>query len=68
MNKFFINKNAQPSGEHEVHREDCPWMFFIKETIYLGEFSSCADALCAAQRFYSNVDGCKRCCPKCHRK
>ena len=66
MKKYYINTNAQSSGEHEIHREDCPCMFFIKGPIYLGEYTSCTDALRAAQRIYSNVDGCFYCCRECH--
>ena len=63
---YYVNKNAQPTGEHEIHREGCPYMVLINETIYLGEYASCIDALRAAQRIYSNVDGCFYCCRGCH--
>ena len=68
IHKYYVNANAQPTGEHEIHRGDRSCMFFINEAIYLGEFSSCADALAVAQRLYSNVDGCYHCCRECHTK
>ena len=24
--KFYVNKNEQWTGEHEVHRADCAWL------------------------------------------
>ena len=23
---FYVNSNAQPNGDHEVHRSDCSWL------------------------------------------
>lgn len=68
IHKYYVNTSAQPTGEHELHREGCPYLVLINEAIFLGEFSSCADALVVAQRLYSNVDGCYHCCRECHTK
>ena len=48
--RFYVNKYAQPTGEHEVHRSNCAWLPDAENRIYLG---SC-------------VDGCKHCCPESH--
>ena len=37
--KFYVNKNAQCTGEHEVHRADCAWLPDAANRIYLGEFT-----------------------------
>ena len=66
--KFYVNKNAQATGEHEVHREDCFWLSLATDVLYLGDLSSCAEAIRAARRVYFNVDGCKFCCKECHKK
>lgn len=64
--KFYINRNSQVTGEFEVHREDCTYMFFIEDALCLGEFSSCEEAMSVARRLYPNVDGCAFCCRRCH--
>ena len=66
--RYYVNNNAQSTGEHEVHSENCFWLSLVTDKIYLGNFSSCAEALRAARVFYSNVDGCIHCCRECHRR
>ncbi len=65
---YYINKNAQIGGEHEIHTSTCFYLPAIENRIYLGCFDNCADAIKAARRYYSNVDGCFYCCPNCHHK
>ena len=38
--RFYVNKNAQPNGDHEVHRYDCSWLPDMENRIYLGDFST----------------------------
>ena len=64
--RFYVNKNAQPNGDHEVHRATCAWLPAVENRLYLGEFSSSYEALIAAKRFYNRVDGCAFCCPEIH--
>jgi len=68
MPRFCVNKNAQPTGEHEVHNLDagCSYLPLPHNQLYLGEFSSCVGAVAAAKRHYTNVDGCAYCAPECH--
>ena len=66
MDSYYVNKNAQPTGEHEVHEESCSDLPEAKNRIHLGYFSTCRDAVIAAGGRYLNVDGCKRCIPDCH--
>jgi hypothetical protein len=66
MDKYYVNKNAQTTGEHEVHKEGCEWMPLAENRIYLGEFYSCSSALRKAREYYDNVDGCYYCCKECH--
>ena len=51
--KFYVNKNEQWTGEHEVHRADCAWLPDAANRIYLG-------------KYYTRVDGCCFCCPESH--
>ena len=63
---YYVNKEAQLTGEHEVHTGDCSYL--PSNRIYLGYFSSCKDAIVEARKHYSNVDGCYYCCYECHRR
>ena len=36
--RFYVNVNAQPTGEHEVHRANCAWLPDAENRIYLGDF------------------------------
>ncbi len=65
---FYVNKNAQPTGEHEVHRSDCNWLPDVENRIYLGNFSTSAEAIREAKLYYTNVDGCVHCCPESHKR
>lgn len=66
--KYYVNKNAQPTGEHEVHKSTCSWLPDAENRIYLGDFVSSTEALKAARKFYSDVDGCYYCCPEIHKR
>lgn len=65
---YYLNKNTQPTGEHEVHTSTCPYLPDPNNRIYLGSFSNCKDALTEAKKYYSNVDGCFYCSKECHSK
>lgn len=66
MKKFYVNKNAQSNGDHEVHEEGCRYMPAAENRIYLGEFSSCSSAVREAKKHYTQVNGCKTCANPCH--
>ncbi len=64
MTMYYVNDEAQSTGEHEVHKDGCSYMPSRKT--YLGSFSNCADAVRKARTIYSNVDGCYYCSRNCH--
>lgn len=66
MPNYYVNDNAQPTGEHEVHRDGCTWLAEIISKTALGYHSSCHGAVSKARTIYSNVDGCKTCSEDCH--
>ena len=68
MTKYFVNDNAQSTGEHEVHTETCQYCPSPSNRTYLGNFYNCHDAVSRAKQYYSNVDGCYFCCNPCHKK
>jgi hypothetical protein len=70
MPKYIINKNAQSTGEHEVHKDDgsCNYMPLPENRIDLGNFTTCQSAVAEAKKRYPNhkIDGCYYCCNPCH--
>lgn len=64
--KYYVNKHEQSNGDHEVHDENCQYLPSTQNRMYLGEFSSCKDAVTEAKKTYSKADGCKTCSPSCH--
>lgn len=66
MNNYFVNTNAQPNGDHEVHKDGCHHMPDISNRKYLGLFSNCIDAVKEAKKIYPTADGCYYCCNACH--
>lgn len=68
MDYYYVNKKAQPTGEHEVHKSTCSYLPNSSNLIGLGYFSNCADAVKKAKEYYMNVDGCYYCCNACHKR
>lgn len=66
MNHYYVNKNVQTTGEHEIHTYDCSYLPDANNRIYLGYFDGCKQAIQAAKKYYNNVDGCYYCCRLCH--
>ena len=68
MERYYVNTNAQSTGEHEVHKDGCHKMPELQNRIYLGYFSDAKEAVSEARRYFSNVDGCYYCASEAHRK
>ncbi|MCW3807058.1 hypothetical protein [Plebeiibacterium marinum] len=66
MYKYYVNKNQQSNGDHEVHKEGCRYMPAAENRIYLGEFYSCQGAVSAAKQYYPRANGCYYCSTSCH--
>lgn len=66
MAQYYVNNNAQPTGEHEVHTDGCPHPPNPENRLVLGSFPNCSVAVQKAKEGYANVDGCAYCCPSCH--
>lgn len=66
MSFYYVNKNAQSNGDHEVHTADCSYLPEPKNQKYLGYFSNCADAVKEAKKHFPQSNGCYYCSPKCH--
>ena len=68
MAYYYVNQNAQPTGEHEVHKAGCEYLKKVVKRLTLGDFSNCHDAVREAKKHYANSDGCYYCCNECHTK
>lgn len=66
MAKYYVNKNAQSNGDHEVHKDGCSYMPLSENKLYLGEFSNCKDAVKKSKETYPQSNGCYYCCNECH--
>ena len=66
MARYYVNKNAQSNGDHEVHKSGCSFLPKIENRIYLGEFNNCKAAVKEARNHYTKVNGCYYCSRECH--
>ena len=66
MALYYVNKNEQLNGDHEVHKEGCQFLLTINNRIHLGDFSNCHDAVVEARNHYQLVIGCYYCSRACH--
>ncbi len=73
MPRYYVNKNAQPNGVHEVHATGCAYMPDEQERVCLGNFHgseglhSCHFAIKEAGKHYSQVNGCYYCASECYK-
>lgn len=63
---YYVSRIQQSNGDHEVHNEICRMLPKPENRTVLGEFSTCQEAVLAAQKSYPTADGCKICSPTCH--
>ena len=66
MAAYYVNKNAQSNGDHEVHTTGCSFMPSDGNRLYLGDFVYCQSAVAKAREYYSRVNGCYFCASGCH--
>jgi hypothetical protein len=66
MAYYYVNKNAQSNGDHEVHKSGCGHMPSVENRKYLGDFYSCSSAVTEAKKTYSKANGCYFCSNDCH--
>ena len=66
MTNYYVNRNAQSNGDHEVHQQGCYWLSLVAYPQYLGLFLSCHGAVQEAKKFYPTANGCIHCSRPCH--
>ena len=66
MYHYYVNKNTQANGDHEVHKEGCSYLPELVNRIDLGNYYSYDAAVIEARKYYYNANGCYYCCKECH--
>jgi len=64
--RFYVNKNAQANGDHEVHRATCSRLPEAENRQYLGDYATSQEAVREAKKYYGRSNGCYYCCPETH--
>jgi hypothetical protein len=64
--EYYVNRNDDEQGDHEVHREGCSHPPDERNRRPLGSFTDCEAAVRAARRLYPTADGCYHCSRACH--
>ncbi|OGQ89406.1 MAG: hypothetical protein A2464_06365 [Deltaproteobacteria bacterium RIFOXYC2_FULL_48_10] len=66
MALYYVNKNQQQNGDHEVHKTGCTYLPNPENRIFLGDYDSCYPAVQKAKAYFSQVNGCYYCSYACH--
>lgn len=66
MALYYVNKNQQANGDHEVHTSTCTWFPKSENRIDLGSFETCRPAITEAKKHFTQVNGCYYCANACH--
>lgn len=66
MANYYVNKNEQANGDHEVHTDGCIYMPAPANRLYLGNFATCQEAVREAKKTYPRSNGCFTCSYACH--
>jgi hypothetical protein len=66
MPSYYVNRNAQPNGDHEVHETGCTQGADAANQMALGFHSSCHGAVTEAKETYPTANGCAYCCEACN--
>lgn len=68
MDYYYLKQCPEISGtekQSRVHREGCSHLKDSSNSIYLGSYSCCGDAIDYAKRIYPYIaDLCSECCPE----
>jgi len=64
---YYVNKKAQLTGEHEIHKSSCRRLPKIENRIALGHCATYAAAKSLARNHFSKVDACYYCLQEYHK-
>ena len=66
MTDYYVDRDEQENGDHEIHTVDCYFLPSAENRLYLGNFTRAQDALLTAKKYYLTSNGCIHCSPECH--
>lgn len=66
MAQYFVNRNAQNNGDHEVHISSCVFLPALQNRLDLGQHLTCVTAVHQARNTYQQSNGCRTCSSACH--
>ena len=66
MASYYVSRNPQGNGDHEVHTSSCFFLPDSENRTYLGEFLACSAVVNEARNYYAQVNGCYYCSNECH--
>jgi hypothetical protein len=66
MALYYVNKQAQANGDHEVHESSCSYLPSEQNKRSLGSFNNCQDAVKESKKVYAQSNGCYWCSKSCH--
>lgn len=66
MPNYYVNTNAQPNGDHEVHVDNCTQGALPQNRRQLGQHLNCQSAVMQAKMIYRTANGCAYCSSACH--
>ena len=66
MTEYYVDREEQENGYHEVHTADCDYLPDSNDRLYLGPFTTGNEAVRAAKKYYLKTNGCPFCSPECH--
>ena len=61
MHTFYVNKNAQTNGDHEIHRLGCRLLPKKEDRVSIGFFDNCQEALEEALKTDPKAKSCPTC-------
>ncbi len=66
MNIYYVNRNAQSNGDHEVHVLGCSFFPAWQNAVTLGPCPNCQEAIRKARQHFSQCNGCAYCVSECN--
>lgn len=66
MAQYYVNRNAQSNGDHEVHISSCIFLPALHNRLDLGHHTTCITAVRQARNTYPQSNGCRTCSSVCH--
>lgn len=64
--KYYVNRQRQANGDHEVHDDACRYLPNPENRLYLGIYPNCIGAVTEAKKTYPTANGCRTCSILCH--